>query len=400
MITNAVVFDHRGRTKKGEEGPVEIRVTINRKAYYINTGIKVRGRDLVNGTIINRSDMVELNEQLAIIAHRVMQEINRCLAKDIPVEVAEIRRRIYENRKTGDKARTAFLDWLDEQIPMLNVKESTRKHYITLSNNLRRYDKIGAWHDLTTEKIYEWDAWLHSLDKALTAAEKRAGKKPEKLSQMAVGNYHKWMKTILSRAVKFGRLDFSPYDKLKGEFSRGEKRNVEYLTEDEINAFESLRPVPGSFSEAVRDLFIFQLYTGLSYSDAINFDISNYKKVDGKWINTGLRMKTGVPYVNQLLPQAIDVLERNEMKVPKIDNADYNKELKVLGRAAGIKTVLHSHLARHTFATRMLRLGVKIENVSKMLGHTNITQTQRYAKVLAQSVHESFSMVEEKLKKE
>ena len=111
-------------------------------------------------------------------------------------------------------------------------------------------------------------------------------------------------------------------------------------------------------------------------------------------------MKTGVPYVNQLLPQAIDVLERNEMKVPKIDNADYNKELKVLGRAAGIKTVLHSHLARHSFATRMLRLGVKIENVSKMLGHTNITQTQRYAKVLAQSVHESFSMVEEKLKKE
>ena len=86
------------------------------------------------------------------------------------------------------------------------------------------------------------------------------------------------------------------------------------------------------------------------------------------------------------------------MSVPKINNADYNKQLKALGLMAGIKTRLHSHLARHTFATYMLRNGVKIENVSRMLGHTNITQTQRYAKVLAQSVHEDFEMIEKKIK--
>ena len=45
----------------------------------------------------------------------------------------------------------------------------------------------------------------------------------------------------------------------------------------------------------------------------------------------------------------------------------------------------------------MLRNGVKIENVSRMLGHTNITQTQRYAKVLAESVHEDFDRVEKLL---
>ena len=82
----------------------------------------------------------------------------------------------------------------------------------------------------------------------------------------------------------------------------------------------------------------------------------------------------------------------------KINNADYNKHLKALGQIAGIKTRLHSHLARHTFATWMLRNGASIENVSKMLGHTNITQTQRYAKVLAQSVHDDFDKVAEKLK--
>jgi site-specific recombinase XerD len=63
---------------------------------------------------------------------------------------------------------------------------------------------------------------------------------------------------------------------------------------------------------------------------------------------------------------------------------------------AGIQVPLHSHLARHTFATWMLRNGAKIENVSRMLGHTNIRQTQRYAKMLAESVHEDFDKVEKK----
>ena len=39
MITLSIVYDHRGRTQKGEEGPVEGRVTVNRKPYYINTGM-------------------------------------------------------------------------------------------------------------------------------------------------------------------------------------------------------------------------------------------------------------------------------------------------------------------------------------------------------------------------
>jgi site-specific recombinase XerD len=47
----------------------------------------------------------------------------------------------------------------------------------------------------------------------------------------------------------------------------------------------------------------------------------------------------------------------------------------------------------------MLSNGAKIENVSRMLGHTNITQTQRYAKVLAKDVHDDFDKVAKKLNK-
>jgi site-specific recombinase XerD len=47
----------------------------------------------------------------------------------------------------------------------------------------------------------------------------------------------------------------------------------------------------------------------------------------------------------------------------------------------------------------MLRQGVKVENLQRMLGHKNIRQTMRYAKVLAESVHEDFDMVAAKMKK-
>ena len=139
------------------------------------------------------------------------------------------------------------------------------------------------------------------------------------------------------------------------------------------------------------------MYTGLPFSDMQDFDASDYKW-DGKaWRHVGERIKTGVPYVSQLLPPAVKVLEKYGWEIPQLSNADYNRHLKVLGQMAGIKTRLHSHLARHTFATWMLSHDIPIEHVSKMLGHTNITQTQRYAKVLAQSVYDDFSKVAAKM---
>ena len=54
-------------------------------------------------------------------------------------------------------------------------------------------------------------------------------------------------------------------------------------------------------------------------------------------------------------------------------------------------------MARHTFATFALRKGVKIENLSRMLGHTNITQTQRYDKVVAQSVHDDYDLLSDQI---
>ncbi len=149
-----------------------------------------------------------------------------------------------------------------------------------------------------------------------------------------------------------------------------------------------------------RDLFVFQMYTGLSYSDAQAFDISEYRKetsggTDGnsRWVHVGQRIKTGVSYVSVLLPQAVEVLERYGMQVPKVNNIQYNASLKMIQQALGIRTKLHSHLARHTFATYMLSRGAKVQNVMRMMGHRRIEQTLKYAKILTKDVQEEYERV-------
>ena len=106
----------------------------------------------------------------------------------------------------------------------------------------------------------------------------------------------------------------------------------------------------------------------------------------------GERRKTGVQYVSVLLPPVVDVLKRHGWRVPKMSNQKYNYTLKTLGAAIGIPR-LHSHLARHTFATYMLSRGVKVQNVMRMMGHRRIEQTLKYAKILTKDVQEEYERV-------
>jgi integrase len=388
-ITNSIVWDHRGRVPDGGKGQLEIRVTIARKSYYFGTGIKCRKSEFVAGQIINCPGAQQLNNRLAIIYNKVLACVNACIEDGSQIDTESIRRMVWQTSESLNEEPT-FINWIESQVPMLNLADGTRKHYHTLIVRLIEFDKMNRWQDVTVENIYLFDSWLHQLK---TYDGRR-------ISDGGVFTYHKCLKALLNRARGFGKIAENPYINLRGKFRRGDKENVEYLTEDEMRAFELLLVPDGSLLAMAKDLFVFQMYTGLSFSDAQAFDISDYKWDGQRWNHVGERIKTGVPYVSSLLPPALNVLQKYGMKVPKLDNADYNHQLKALGVMAGIKTRLHSHLARHTFATYMLRNGVKIENVSRMLGHTNITQTQRYAKVIAQSVHDDFDMIAEKLKKD
>lgn len=397
-ITSAIVWDHRGRVPDGKKGQVEIRVTVSRKSYHFGTGIKCYKQELVAGQLVDCPGKDELNKNLGIIYNKVLALVNACVDAGEPINTEDIRRQVWQTVEAQSDEPT-FLDWIARQVPMLGVSDGTRKHYDPLMTRLEAFGRMKRWQDVTVENIVEFDAYLHTITKPQSDAAVRRGQQAERLTDGAVYNYHKCLKALLNRAFKFGKIDGNPYDRLRGQFKRGDKQSTEYLTEDEMKAVERLLLPSGSVLDVVRDLFVFQMYTGLPYSDMQAFDIADYKWDGTAWQHVGERIKTGVPYVSQLLPPALRVLEKYGMRIPRLSNADYNRHLKSIGTMACISTPLHSHLARHTFATYMLRNGAKIENVSRMLGHTNITQTQRYAKVLAESVHEDFDRISRKLKK-
>ena len=60
-------------------------------------------------------------------------------------------------------------------------------------------------------------------------------------------------------------------------------------------------------------------------------------------------------------------------------------------------SLLSFHCFRHTFAVLALNYGMPIESVSKILGHTNITTTQRYAKVTNTKLEHDISMFESRV---
>ena len=399
MIKIALAYDHHKRTPQGEEGPVEVRVTINRKPYYINTGVRVRKERLVGNTIRDdrfSTDADLLNERLTTIVRLVEKEVNRCLEERRPVDVVAIRNKVWDVA-AEDSDEPTLIKWIKNMASSANLSIATKKRYQTLINKLVGYGQLTRWEHLSPENIYGFDVWLRQQYVPLTQNQIDAGVEPEHISSDTVYNYHKCLKAMLNRALKFGKISVNPYDRMKGEFKRTRRDVVDYLTEEQMFKVMELTPVPGSQVAMARDLFVFQMFTGLAYSDTQHFDISKYREVDGEWRFIGERIKTGVPYVSTLLPPVVEVLERNGWKVPKMTNQRYNQLLKAIGMVIGIER-LHSHMGRHSFATWMLSNDAKIENVSRMLGHTNIVQTQRYAKVLAKDVYDDFEMVAKKLK--
>src|SRR5690606_3987608 len=125
-----------------------------------------------------------------------------------------------------------------------------------------------------------------------------------------------------------------------------------------------------------------------------------------KWINSA-RTKTKTKANIPILPTAQMILDKyrnspilmDDRVLPVLTNQKMNAYLKEIANISGIRKILTTHLARHTFATTVtLTNGVSIESVSKMLGHRNLRTTQHYAKILNRKVSEDMEVLRNKFK--
>jgi len=154
--------------------------------------------------------------------------------------------------------------------------------------------------------------------------------------------------------------------------------------------------------ERVKDVFLFSCYTGYAPVDACNLTSSNIfqDSSDALWIMTN-RAKTAIRANVPILPPTLKIINKYKQLqiglIPQISNQKMNAYLKEIADLCGITKNLTWYVARHTFATTVtLGNGVRIENVSSMMGHTNIKQTQHYAKVLDVNVMEDMTKLKQK----
>lgn len=198
------------------------------------------------------------------------------------------------------------------------------------------------------------------------------------LKSSTVAKELKMFKRVLKFAVDERYIDVNPFNiKIKAE-----KLEYHPLTPQEIEKMWN-REINSDRIEKVRDLFIFQCYTGLSYCDMATLTKDDI--VDGVIYKN--RRKTDVKSIIPLLPISKAILEKYDYQLPVISNQKYNQYLKALGDLCGCRMTLHSHLARHTYATLLLNKGVDMVTVSKTMGHSNSKITESiYAEMRKETV--------------
>ncbi len=195
-----------------------------------------------------------------------------------------------------------------------------------------------------------------------------------------------------------------PYQNLDPDTKKNERV---FLSQNELQKIEDSH-FDIDRLQLVRDLFVFSCYTGLSYIDVMELtkDSINFG-VDGNlWVITK-RHKTNNTVRIPILPQAGVLIQKyaaHPRAIQKgtlflnLSNQKLNAYLKEMADLCRIKKKLTFHIARHTFATTVtLTNGVPIETVSKILGHSRISTTQIYAKIIERKVSGDMKIFKSKL---
>ena len=335
-------------------------------------------------------EAVEINGRLESLLLSVQSAYQALLSKGCPFDATDVKELFQGSVQT----RCMLIERLDILIREkkehigIDIKRETISNYYTTRNNLRTFieDKYKvedlSFSQLTENFIYDFrDYYLNKLGF-------------QESSFYAVASQ---IKTVCRLAYREGLADTLLFANVK--IARGDKKLPKAL--DRRSLDKLMNTHFGELEEEMetaRDLFIFACHTGAAYCDLMGLSKTHLVRDDEEnlWMKFN-RKKTGVLCRIKLLPEAIRIIEKyrseeRETLLPQMKYATYQSYLKALRLRVSIAFPFTTHTARHTFATLItLEQGVPIETVSKMLGHSNVSMTERYAKVTPQKLFEEFN---------
>lgn len=384
-----------------EQGKIYVRIIVNRKKAEIATEHVLENQRWDAGAqraIKNPA----LNEELVYIENKIRDIKRQLVYSGKPVSA-----RIIKDVYTGaHKTKRYLIEYFTEYIEMMEgvpseYSEDLVQHYKTTKYHIQDYLKSIRANDVLLEEVdYKF---LRNLDQHMLSKINPQYKKP--MGRNTANKQHSRLKKVLSTALKEELINKSPYLHFP---LKNEKTSPKFLVEEELELLKNhaLGDNPGL--QKVRDIFLFSVYTGLRFSDALALKMSDlYCDKNGTWwINSKKQEKTEEPLYIPLLKPIIDILEKydnEERKItgyvlPRFSNQKTNAYLKTIADLVGINKKLTHHVARHTFATTItLSNDIPIKVVSEMLGHTSVRTTEIYAKITKKHLAEQAGKLNEVL---
>lgn len=387
----------KAKLLKNSEAPICMRITVNKRVaeVMIKRSIPVdlwnqkkecsKGKDRV---------ATELNHYINTVRAKVLQ-IHRELEIDNKPITADIIKDCFYGR---DKAQRSLLEVYAEHNEKCSAligkeyTESTVTKFDTSINRLKEYIR-SCYHrddimlaELDGQFIRDFDFWLKTEKHCQNNSALKHLKNLKKVVRIALAN--DWIKK----------------DPFYGIHFKQEEVNVEFLSREELDILMN-KDFAIKRLEQVRDIFVFCCFTALAFVDVQQLSREHLIKDNNGalWIRKA-RQKTSqmcnIPVLS--IPQRIlrkyeDNAEciKKGVLLPVISNQRMNAYLKEIADLCGITKRLTTHVARHTAATIVfLANDVSMENVSKILGHSNIRMTQHYARVLDSSIMRDMENVE------
>ncbi len=320
----------------------------------------------------------ELKDYLKGIEARLHQLQTDCIQHGKPFTMDTIKAFI----KSGYSFQDITLkDLVDEFLKHLRLKckaaELTERRY-------RKYE-------VAIEHFFE----LNTIHPDMLVAEIKNQHILDYKHQMIANNYQNatvsgWLQCLKSVFLFGVRNDFIKSNPFFGFKISKNSKNVRFLTEEEVERIKH-KELPNSRLERVRDLFLFQCFTALSYCDMALLEPKDFQSNDeGIQYLRKRRKKTGIEFFIVLLPEALEIAKKYDYRLPLISNERYNSYLKELGTLCEIDKPMHSHVGRHTAATYLLNKSVPMEMVAKVMGHSTTKQTRFYAKLLDKTIFDEF----------
>lgn len=270
------------------------------------------------------------------------------------------------NIRNDDSFTDFMFNYLEENKSRLRT-ESWWSYRSQITKMLKFKSYIG-FANITEKFVNEYQHYmLHTL----------------KNNENTVSKSLRSLRTFVNIAMRYGYIKNNPFKYITIKKVDGKR---DFLSVNELNklskAYFSNKITDPKEKEIMR-YFLFSCYTGLRYSDLKSLTPN---AIYEKKLRITMH-KTSYIVTIPLSQKALSLLAENEHLQSEYVFRVYcnkvtNRILKKIGERYKIRKKLTCHVARHTFATTSVNLGIPIEIISKLLGHTSLKTTQVYAKIV------------------